>query len=296
MRKHPLIALIAFAFLAVSIFIGAASASSFNSIPARAVTHLKNGETGSSAAPTWNIRWLTTAARKRATAAAQAAALIASEKNSPAWQGRAADQAAIHDVARPTGVPLPSLWHAAILRAAAAHAAAVANANAQAALQAQQQQAALQAQQQQAALAAQAAQAARAAQAAQAARAAQAALAARAAQAAQQRAKAAKATEAAQFSQSTNPAQAPVAHVTTPSVLGGAWLSLRMCESGDNYSEDTGNGYYGAYQFALATWWGLGYSGLPNEAPPAVQDQAAEQLQARSGWRQWPACSAELGL
>ena len=57
-----------------------------------------------------------------------------------------------------------------------------------------------------------------------------------------------------------------------------------------------GNGYYGAYQFALSTWWGLGYAGLPSEAAPAVQDQAAERLQAEAGWGQWPACSAELGL
>ena len=46
----------------------------------------------------------------------------------------------------------------------------------------------------------------------------------------------------------------------------------------------------------LTTWWGLGYSGRPSDASPAVQDRAAEQLQARSGWGQWPACSAELGL
>jgi hypothetical protein len=40
----------------------------------------------------------------------------------------------------------------------------------------------------------------------------------------------------------------------------------------------------------------IGYSGLPSDAPPAVQDQAAEKLQAMAGWGQWPACSAELGL
>jgi hypothetical protein len=71
---------------------------------------------------------------------------------------------------------------------------------------------------------------------------------------------------------------------------------LRVCESGDNYAEDTGNGYYGAYQFALSTWESLGYSGLPSEAAPAVQDQAARRLQAEDGWRPWPACSAMLGL
>lgn len=71
---------------------------------------------------------------------------------------------------------------------------------------------------------------------------------------------------------------------------------LRQCESGDDYQANTGNGYYGAYQFALSTWQSLGYSGLPSAAPPAEQDQAAMALQAASGWGQWPVCAAMLGL
>jgi hypothetical protein len=71
---------------------------------------------------------------------------------------------------------------------------------------------------------------------------------------------------------------------------------LRACESGGNYSTNTGNGYYGAYQFALATWHSLGYSGRPDQASPATQDAAVRQLQARSGWGQWPACSRRYGL
>jgi len=81
-----------------------------------------------------------------------------------------------------------------------------------------------------------------------------------------------------------------------PSPLGGVWAELRRCESGDNYAIDTGNGYYGAYQFSAATWHGLGFDGLPNQAGPAFQDEAAVELQARSGWGQWPACSRRLGL
>ena len=77
---------------------------------------------------------------------------------------------------------------------------------------------------------------------------------------------------------------------------GGVWYELRMCESGDNYAEDSGNGYYGAYQFALSTWYGLGFTGLPSDASPSLQDEAAAELQARSGWDQWPSCSAQLGL
>jgi resuscitation-promoting factor RpfB len=78
--------------------------------------------------------------------------------------------------------------------------------------------------------------------------------------------------------------------------LGGVWAALRQCESGGNYATDTGNGYYGAYQFSASTWHGLGLSGLPSQAPPATQDAAAVELQARSGWGQWPACSRRLGL
>jgi hypothetical protein len=97
-----------------------------------------------------------------------------------------------------------------------------------------------------------------------------------------------------------SPVAAPPA--TTPASgppsfpLGGVWAELRQCESGGNYAIDTGNGYYGAYQFSAATWHGLGFTGLPNQAPPAVQDEAAVELQARSGWGQWPACSRRLGL
>jgi hypothetical protein len=77
---------------------------------------------------------------------------------------------------------------------------------------------------------------------------------------------------------------------------GGVWLQLRECESSNNYQENSGNGYYGAYQFSEATWSRLGYPGRPDLEPPAMQDQAAIQLQREAGWGQWPACAAALGL
>lgn len=77
---------------------------------------------------------------------------------------------------------------------------------------------------------------------------------------------------------------------------GDVWARLRQCESGGNYRINTGNGFYGAYQFHPRTWRGLGFPGLPHQAPPEVQDDAARKLQARSGWGQWPACSRRLGL
>jgi hypothetical protein len=88
------------------------------------------------------------------------------------------------------------------------------------------------------------------------------------------------------------PPPAPVAGGPSPS----QWAALRNCESGDDYQADTGNGYYGAYQFSLTTWQSLGYSGLPSAAPPAVQDAAAQQLYHQAGWSPWPVCSVQLGF
>lgn len=87
--------------------------------------------------------------------------------------------------------------------------------------------------------------------------------------------------------------------VTAPVHVAGSdvWAQLRQCEAGGDYTKDTGNGYYGAYQFSAATWlsMGTGYA-FANLAPPSVQDSAAQALQARSGWGQWPACAKKLGL
>ena len=43
-----------------------------------------------------------------------------------------------------------------------------------------------------------------------------------------------------------------------------AWAALRSCESHGNYQVNTGNGFYGAYQFDLGTWRSMGGSGLPS--------------------------------
>ena len=76
---------------------------------------------------------------------------------------------------------------------------------------------------------------------------------------------------------------------------GDIWARLRHCESGGRYDRNSGNGFYGAYQFLPSTWRGLGLRGLPHEAPPEVQDAAARKLQTRSGWGQWPVCSRRIG-
>jgi hypothetical protein len=77
---------------------------------------------------------------------------------------------------------------------------------------------------------------------------------------------------------------------------GDAWYRLRMCESGGNYAINTGNGYYGAYQFDAGTWHAYGGTGLPHQASPAEQDYRAKLLFRARGWSPWPACSRRLGL
>lgn len=74
------------------------------------------------------------------------------------------------------------------------------------------------------------------------------------------------------------------------------WYKLRMCESSNNYSINTGNGYYGAYQFDVTTWHGVGGSGYPHEASPAEQDYRALVLYRMRGWQPWPACTRIVGL
>ena len=69
---------------------------------------------------------------------------------------------------------------------------------------------------------------------------------------------------------------------------------LRSCEG--SYSSNTGNGYYGAYQFDIQTWGG--YGGFPNAAaaPPAIQDEKAWLTYQRRGWQPWPSCTKKMGL
>lgn len=75
-----------------------------------------------------------------------------------------------------------------------------------------------------------------------------------------------------------------------------ALAALRGCESGGNYSINTGNGYYGAYQYNISTWANYGGYSLPSQAPPIIQDQKAWETYSRRGWQPWPACSQKLGL
>ncbi|MEP6852177.1 MAG: transglycosylase family protein [bacterium] len=73
------------------------------------------------------------------------------------------------------------------------------------------------------------------------------------------------------------------------------WYRLRQCESGNNYAINTGNGYYGAYQFDLATWRSVGGTGYPNRASSGEQDARALILYRMRGWQPWT-CAGIVGL
>jgi hypothetical protein len=74
------------------------------------------------------------------------------------------------------------------------------------------------------------------------------------------------------------------------------WERLAGCESGHNWSINTGNGYYGGLQFSLSSWQWVGGSGYPHRASRAEQIRRAEILLSRQGWNAWPSCSRQLGF
>ncbi len=85
----------------------------------------------------------------------------------------------------------------------------------------------------------------------------------------------------------------PPAGTLSPSVgtpAGGTLAKIRACESGGNYSTDTGNGFRGAYQFTDSTWASVGGSGNAANASPHEQDIRAAALYAREGASPWPVC------
>jgi peptidoglycan hydrolase-like protein with peptidoglycan-binding domain len=74
-------------------------------------------------------------------------------------------------------------------------------------------------------------------------------------------------------------------------VSGERLAAIRECESGDDYAANTGNGFYGAYQFTQETWEHMGGTGAPHEAPPAEQDRIAAKVLQQQGPQAWPNCT-----
>jgi hypothetical protein len=85
-----------------------------------------------------------------------------------------------------------------------------------------------------------------------------------------------------------SPAQATTTH---------DWTGVAQCESGGDWSINTGNGYYGGLQFSQPTWAGYGGTALAPRADlatPAEQVEIAEKVLVGQGIGAWPTCGKRL--
>lgn len=80
---------------------------------------------------------------------------------------------------------------------------------------------------------------------------------------------------------------------------GTVWDRVATCESGGNWSINTGNGYSGGLQFSKSTWRAYGgakYAPTANRASKAQQILIAQRTLRGQGPRAWPVCSKRAGL
>ena len=83
---------------------------------------------------------------------------------------------------------------------------------------------------------------------------------------------------------------------SSPAAGNSVWDRLAQCESGGNWSINTGNGYYGGLQFLPSTWRAHGGTGMPHQASREEQIRVAKRVLQTQGWSAWPVCSRKLGL
>ena len=77
----------------------------------------------------------------------------------------------------------------------------------------------------------------------------------------------------------------------------GEWDQVARCESGGNWSINTGNGYQGGLQFSPSTWAAHGGGEFAPSAQLATRDQqitVAERVLATQGRGAWPVCGHGL--
>ena len=73
---------------------------------------------------------------------------------------------------------------------------------------------------------------------------------------------------------------APMALSTATANADVNWDAVAACESGGNWSINTGNGYYGGLQFTMGTWRANGGAGSPADRHRCVNPAAADTLSA----------------
>ncbi|MEU6502104.1 transglycosylase family protein [Streptomyces californicus] len=109
-----------------------------------------------------------------------------------------------------------------------------------------------------------------------------------------------KATRIAALAGVTGAAVAvPLMGATNASAASVAtWDAVAQCESGGNWSINTGNGYYGGLQFSQSSWAAAGGTQYASRADLASKDQqiaTAEKLLDMQGPGAW-ACAGAGGL
>ena len=75
------------------------------------------------------------------------------------------------------------------------------------------------------------------------------------------------------------------------------WDGVAECESGGDWSINTGNGYYGGLQFSAETWAGHGgteYAPTADQASKSQQIAVAERVLDNQGAGAWPNCGKFL--
>jgi hypothetical protein len=87
-----------------------------------------------------------------------------------------------------------------------------------------------------------------------------------------------------------------------PSSDASRWDQLAQCETGGNWSANTGNGFGGGLQFmhqrSYSTWLSFGgeeFAPHPWQASREQQIDIAERVLASSGYGAWPGCSRKFG-
>ncbi|MEU8817285.1 transglycosylase family protein [Actinoplanes sp. NPDC048796] len=76
------------------------------------------------------------------------------------------------------------------------------------------------------------------------------------------------------------------------------WDAVAQCESGGNWSINTGNGYHGGLQFTKSTWKAYGggkYASTADKASRSEQIRIAEKVLDGQGIGAWPVCGKKAG-
>jgi len=85
----------------------------------------------------------------------------------------------------------------------------------------------------------------------------------------------------------------PFAHAQNNTAYTENWDAIAECESSDDWSINTGNGYYGGLQFKQSTWeefGGLDFAPRADLASEQEQKKIAEEVKDGQGIRAWPVC------